>query len=182
MGGVVQIARRGKYGNKFCSKECSNKYKNKDHRTTFNCYNCGKEVTRDNSKFRNSKHGFYFCSRECKEKSQSIKGNCPEIRPSHYGDGDFINYRKLVGDRIEKCEICGEDFPPKIVVHYIDGNRRNNDESNLEVVCFNCHIIRHMKEIDGEWTFNYSFLTSREIVDKIDKGCKWAMGLHGVVV
>lgn len=53
--------------------------------------------------------------------------------------------RKLIEDGIkeEKCEMCGlgEWMGNKIVLelHHIDGNRFNNDLSNLQILCPNCH-------------------------------------------
>ena len=43
----------------------------------------------------------------------------------------------------DKCEICGLnkwlEKTLTIVVHHIDGNRRNNELNNLQLLCPNCH-------------------------------------------
>ena len=44
------------------------------------------------------------------------------------------------------CAACGS--VKKLNVHHKDRNRKNNDYSNLEVLCPNCHSIEHMKHID----------------------------------
>ncbi len=43
-----------------------------------------------------------------------------------------------------KCQRCGyDDNKAAIVVHHKDHNRDNNDITNLEVLCANCHTIHH---------------------------------------
>lgn len=43
-----------------------------------------------------------------------------------------------------KCQKCGyDDHEAAIVVHHKDHNRENNDISNLDVLCANCHAIHH---------------------------------------
>jgi len=37
----------------------------------------------------------------------------------------------------KQCEVCGDTH--NVVVHHIDGNRENNDLSNLVPVCDSCH-------------------------------------------
>jgi 5-methylcytosine-specific restriction endonuclease McrA len=50
---------------------------------------------------------------------------------------------KLLKTRINRCESCGLDQwlhkPIPLEVHHIDGNRRNNKETNLKLLCPNCH-------------------------------------------
>lgn len=51
--------------------------------------------------------------------------------------------KRLIQIRGHKCEICklttwmGADIP--IQVHHIDGNHENGEETNLQLVCANCH-------------------------------------------
>jgi hypothetical protein len=130
------------------------------------CYCCGKKIKRSPSELRNSKHGFYFCDRKCKEKSQSLKGNCPEIRPSHYGTSEgrefYRNFIKNSQDPI--CIGCGETTRYLLQIHHIDGDHSNNQESNFEIVCANCHIKRHLKMIDEKWIFSTQSLTHRKLI------------------
>lgn len=45
-----------------------------------------------------------------------------------------------------KCDSCGISFinhPQEIHVHHIDGNKSNNNPSNLKVLCFDCHAEIH---------------------------------------
>ena len=43
-----------------------------------------------------------------------------------------------------KCNRCNYDKnTAALIVHHIDRDRKNNDLSNLEVLCCNCHAIEH---------------------------------------
>lgn len=56
-------------------------------------------------------------------------------------------YRDLIP--IEKCARCGYcEMKGSLHVHHIDGNRENNDPSNLVVLCANCHQGLH----HGKWS------------------------------
>lgn len=53
-------------------------------------------------------------------------------------------YKKLIeSGREEKCEMCGisnwQNKPITLQIHHKDGNPRNNDFSNLQILCPNCH-------------------------------------------
>jgi len=51
--------------------------------------------------------------------------------------------KHLVKTRGSACELCGLDAwrnqPILLELHHIDGDRTNNQESNLELLCPNCH-------------------------------------------
>jgi len=51
-----------------------------------------------------------------------------------------INYRKFIKDKCEECEIIDKRL---LVVHHIDRDRDNNEEVNLQTLCWNCHKIIH---------------------------------------
>lgn len=57
---------------------------------------------------------------------------------------------------------CGITTPWLLVVHHKDGNNKNNQDDNLEVLCHNCHASRHLEKIDGSWKFNSNCLTPRD--------------------
>jgi hypothetical protein len=46
--------------------------------------------------------------------------------------------RQLMKEYNYRCAICGVAVPQ---IHHIDGNRKNNDISNLLPVCPNCHLL-----------------------------------------
>ena len=53
-------------------------------------------------------------------------------------------YRNKVD--ISECNRCGYNlFTDILQVHHIDRDRKNNELSNLEVLCPNCHSIEHLK-------------------------------------
>ena len=57
-------------------------------------------------------------------------------------------YRELAEIKLGRPLRKGE------VVHHVDGNRDNNVTNNLEVVCHNCHIKRHLKKVGDEWSYD----------------------------
>ena len=62
----------------------------------------------------------------------------------------FTTVRKTMLKRnmLQRCERCGYDKHPEILgVHHKDRNRDNNDLTNLEVLCPNCHSLEHSKHV-----------------------------------
>lgn len=150
----------------YCSRKCSDEAHSL--RVKVPCAQCGKTLERRPSEMKRSKHRVQFCDRKCKELSQSLNGECAEIRPSHYGDG-HTSYRKHV--TIDKCVGCGDNRILILLVHHIDGNRKNNKDINLEVVCPSCHAIRHLQFVRGIWQHNPAALTPRELL--VGFGTAW---------
>lgn len=131
---------------KFCSRKCfdsSRITKNKKHNCS--CYVCETSFYRSLSKKSAPKSGILFCSRGCKEIAQTLKYNLKEIQPAHYGSGQGYNYRQLAFDTFEHCcSDCGYNTYPEILqVHHKDHSRKNNKIDNLEILCPNCHQIKH---------------------------------------
>lgn len=61
----------------------------------------------------------------------------------NYTDGSS-SYRKLALSKLEaKCVSCGFENLGALEVHHIDKDRSNNKLSNLEVLCANCHKLKH---------------------------------------
>ena len=108
------------------------------------CLYCGKPVKR---------YGSIFCSSKCSsdyrykdyinhwlngEKSGTICVNCKKEVSGHVR-------RYLLEKADYKCEKCGWGERNPITgnimleIHHKDGNRLNNTENNLEVLCPNCH-------------------------------------------
>lgn len=144
-----------------CSRECTAELR-RSELLTLECANCGKTIARKTADVENSKNKKFFCDRACKDSAQRLDGNCPEIRPSHYGKGEGKwDYRKRALIDNKACS-CGESRTYLLTVHHRDGNRANNVIENLEVVCYNCHALRHLKRINGEWVHSTQVLTSEE--------------------
>ena len=144
--------------NKFCSHACSATYNNykRNGRITENniikplkyCKQCGKPI--DVPVGREFSSISDFCSRECRTlyhyeeyilnwKAGKESGNSPDgsIHPK---------IRKYLFDKYDsKCQICGWSERNKytgnipLEVHHIDGNYRNNNEGNLQLLCPCCH-------------------------------------------
>lgn len=136
-----QIYYVNKSPNHFCTRECSYAYKRRNQ-VKIKCKFCDIEFSRTKSKLDKSVHGIYFCSRECRDKGQRIESNNPQLWPSHYSDGKYVDYRKLAFSELKNC--CNKcESTIALVVHHKDRNRANNVLSNLEILCSNCHYLEH---------------------------------------
>lgn len=104
------------------------------------CLNCNKELTTQTK----------YCDNKCQQEYQSkayIKNwqqGLEDGRVGQFGTSKHIrNY--LLKKHNNKCEICGwgqvnlftGTLP--LEIHHKDGDYRNNNESNLQVLCPNCH-------------------------------------------
>ena len=153
-----------------CGKICKGKLKSIKNTCVFHCDWCKKEFTRAKSKKKNSKKRFYFCSRKCKESAQKIsKNGIKEIMPNHYGTSigreAVKRYKKCIKNI--QCEECGEKREYLLSVHHKDGNHLNNIKTNFELVCGNCHIKRHLKNVDGKWVYDTKSLTPRSLLNEL---------------
>lgn len=136
------------YG-KFCSKQCSCISNGKKRTAALipntTCDYCGSMFYRGTSKKTISKSGLQFCCRKCKDMAQKIDSGFKAIHPSHYGK--HANYRnKALSNQPNKCNRCGYDIIHVLVVHHKDRDRSNNNISNLEILCRNCHYIVHIED------------------------------------
>ncbi|CAB4149570.1 HNHc domain containing protein [uncultured Caudovirales phage] len=52
-------------------------------------------------------------------------------------------------DHCQRCGFKGED-PVQLDVDHIDGNRSNNDPSNLQTLCANCHRLKTKQNKDWD--------------------------------
>lgn len=160
--GNTFLQRKGRR-RKFCSRQCAiNNRRGKSR--SFLCVGCGSEFVRSESRLKKSRHQTYFCSRKCKDSGQSLVGGCTDIQPGHYGHG-VGGYRKLVSFE-DGCK-CGVRAKFLLLVHHKDGDRNNRKKDNLEVVCGNCHIIRHLVRKDGEWMYYSRHLTPRDMIEEL---------------
>ena len=60
-------------------------------------------------------------------------------------------YKESIG----KCEKCG--LATCLEIHHIDLNPNNNAESNLKVLCRECHKWLHKDNIKANYDYNYEF-------------------------
>jgi len=47
----------------------------------------------------------------------------------------------------KKCEKCGNTDEKSLVKHHINGNRDNNQTSNIKILCANCHMALHKEPL-----------------------------------
>lgn len=139
---------------RFCSNKCY--YESlKSLKSIHYCTTCGKKI--EVTKYRHTKNEEYYCSRDCYNNRR--KKNLKRLkRKTSYYQNLLIN---------SKCN-CGENKYYLLQIHHIDGNHNNNIEDNLEIVCANCHIKRHLKfDKDNRFIYQPKSLTDRNILDKI---------------
>ena len=140
---------------KFCSLTCSNTYNTTKRFAMINkpnvtCAHCGKKFYKAKSRFRLSKHKFYFCCRDHKDKAQRI-GGIKAIQPPHYNNHS-VTYRTFAFRNLPiKCCRCGfHEHREFLQVHHKDGNRSNNNLSNLQILCVLCHFLKHIETKIGK--------------------------------
>jgi hypothetical protein len=63
--------------------------------------------------------------------------------------------------------MCGDRRKYLLCVHHKDGDTENNIADNLEIVCWNCHIKRHLKLVNKEWVYCSSALTPRHFLESL---------------
>lgn len=137
---ITQQLKKG-HSNHYCSKACSLQHQREFQRngTVEGCYNCGKPVYRSKEKLERSKSGRRFCCNKCA--SISLGKEMRGANHPSYIDGQG-KYREIAYEKWgTACVICGYDRV--INVHHIDKNRKNNDISNLIVLCPNHHAEAH---------------------------------------
>ena len=89
---------------------------------------------KDNIKKTQFKKGHYYAH---------WTGKFGEEHPNYKG----LAYRnKVLSKRKKKCEKCGKtkfSSLKRLHVHHKDGNRRNNNWPNLQLLCSGCHLNLH---------------------------------------
>ena len=94
------------------------------------------------------------CSRSCSNVNRAglkYKGGRPRDK--------VVSQRalklRLLKIRGKKCERCNYVKYEILQVHHKDENRNNNDLSNLELICPNCHYEKHY--LEESWLKKYKF-------------------------
>lgn len=116
---------------KYCSPPCYHKAMSRKGTAEYVCVHCGVKFLDAPS------HKRKYCSKVCVNKAAKN-----QWKPT------FTTVRKKMAVRgwLSACEQCGYDKHPEILgVHHKDRDRKNNERSNLQVLCPNCHSIKHMK-------------------------------------
>lgn len=136
---------------RYCSQKCRGEGMRRANEGK--CAVCSKSLqVTGQRKTRNKNH---YCSRVCYELRRK-EGLKKVKRHTAY-------FRALVFN--SKCS-CGENKEYLLQVHHIDGNTNNNDPTNHEIVCGNCHIKRHLKlNKQGRWVHHPRSLTDRSLLN-----------------
>lgn len=133
----------------YCSKECRNKHQSeimigntlgKKHKES-HCLNCGNKLNRHQGKYCCSKcQGEY----QYKKYIERWKSGLENGMKGTYQLSNYI-IRYIKEKYNNKCCRCGwNEINPftnnvPLEIHHKDGDYINNDESNLELLCPNCH-------------------------------------------
>ena len=130
----------------YCSQECHNIGNRRGQEMP--CGECGKMVYRTPGRFNKVKFksGKVFCNKSCSAAYNNRTLRSGEDHPN-WSDG-YSSYRKKAMSKygarcaVPGCELTVASFsiPARMLdVHHIDGDRSNNDVSNLMVCCVWCH-------------------------------------------
>lgn len=113
---------------------------------TLICEYCGKEFLE-----RPGKQIDKYCSQECSAKARKQQTILAWKENPSKGTESFTCAKYVREYMIEKvgykCEKCGwgieNPYTHKVPlqIHHLDGNSLNNEESNLQVLCPNCHAL-----------------------------------------
>lgn len=125
----------------FCNSSCAAKFNNHQRKVTKYCKCCGKELKNRQQIFCNTKCKQKFYNKEYITRWQNGDENGMS---GQYGLSRVIR-AFLIEKHEHKCELCGwGEVNPytgtiPLEIHHIDGDYTNNCESNLQVLCPNCH-------------------------------------------
>lgn len=125
-----------------CASYCGRECKNKSRKTlvSVECLVCKKPVERRPDQIAKSKSGVSFCSSSCSATHWNTIARREQAHPNFLG-GE-ASYRAICFRYHEKeCVVCKEKLV--IDVHHFDGNRQNNEPSNLIPLCPSHHRYWH---------------------------------------
>ena len=122
---------------------------------TYKCEQCGKIARCSPSVYKRSKH--HFCSNKCHMVHMNRDLNPTrmtvevrsKLRDARLGTGEGKTYSKTYGvhtHRIVAEKTLGRPLEKGEIVHHIDGNKRNNDPSNLMVMTQSEHCRLHFRK------------------------------------
>lgn len=119
------------------------------------CKTCGKDITKYSRDLKRNENN--YCSRECYDSRR--KENLKRLKRS------TKFYQELL--ETTPCK-CGVSDVYLLQIHHIDGNHNNNYPENLEIVCANCHVKRHLKyDESGKLVYHPKSLTDRSLLNTL---------------
>lgn len=97
-----------------------------------------------------AKDGLSSQCKSCKSRNESKRYFSPELnssnKPRHHGK----IYKLYKKDKCERCTFIPQDLC-QLDVDHIDGNKSNNEPSNLQTLCANCHRLKTKLNRDTRW-------------------------------
>jgi hypothetical protein len=117
------------------------------------CCHCGL-----NPQKKKSKGGYQpLCSGCEKRKYQSIEGKARHkayVKQYQKENGHYS--RPYTKHKTDVCAMCSfsSEYPCQFDVDHIDGNHSNNDLSNLQTLCANCHRLKTLLNGEGIYRFH----------------------------
>ena len=116
----------------FCNQVCYGKSQRKE----VPCFVCDKLILSGANKI--------TCSRACANKNRTGITYKNRKRPLKDKVKTYREQKKrIMKSRGEHCERCNYDIYQILQIHHIDRNRENNNFTNLELLCPNCHAKEH---------------------------------------
>ena len=135
-----------KGGGKYCSRSCVRTHKNILNNPV-NIPGVKEKISKNH--------------KDVSGKNNPMYGKRDKESPNYIDGRSKINGR--IGRRVaftnllNQCYICGETDIKKLDAHHLDRNRKNNNISNLKIVCKTCHMTKVHKNIKndkGQFTNN----------------------------
>lgn len=145
-----------RYSNSYCSLDCQLKKmaQSKKNGTLIPCKTCQEPTYVTPSRRRKSKTGNFFCSKSCSS-AYTASRRLGEEHPNYViGEHSYRSKAlRIQGSYCQNpnCELTAADIetPESMLdVHHIDGNRKNNEIDNLQVLCVWCHAKISRKLVD----------------------------------
>lgn len=132
------------YKTVFCSVQCQSDYKKTG--VTVSCMTCNKVIYKNKAEYARNENKRFFCSRSCATTENNKKYKSLDKHPNWKDGGKayrqigFRYYGKDCTNPLCELKANGISINEKLLdVHHIDGNRENNQPSNLQVLCVLCH-------------------------------------------
>ena len=134
---LVKTSCKKDFKKKFCNNSCSAKYNNKrkEKKDYGNCLCCNSKLNRKEKKYCNNKCQGIYKRKKIFEEIENDNSNMSSRNYKLY----------LIWKYEEKCMKCGWAETNKysntipIELEHKDGNSKNNNLENLELLCPNCH-------------------------------------------
>lgn len=167
------LRRADAYGKKrpriYCSKECS--HAARQDRVELQCPVCTGSFWLPKGRVGTTKSGINLCSKACKDRAAKLDGGIEAVWPEFYGKGkthNSVEWKEKYDRKIkEGCVDCGRKQPYMLTVHHMDGDNAHDEDDNLETVCWNHHMMRHLRLANGEWRHHMRSLTPREALPEL---------------